>query len=221
LQPKANGPFQGGHLFGLACYFWGVAGVHLLARSLSGNRWFGLACAAMWALAPTQVSTILWLSGANISLSVGFLCAALCFYDKARTSPGGAGRLSVPLLLLAVTFGFAALISYETAVALAPLAVALDWYRGRTVVSRQGIVAAGILVATRTVVRIPHPQQAALMGYAELEETVALLGLENPPGEAAGGNAAQAFPGACHALMTSLLAWPDAEPVQHASKPWE
>jgi hypothetical protein len=32
----------------------------------------------------------------------------------------------------------------------------------------------------RTVVRVPHSQQAALMGYAELEETVALLGLEKP-----------------------------------------
>src|ERR1035437_8707884 len=139
LQPRMGDSTLGLHVFGLCCYFWGMAGVHLLVRSLSGNRGFGLACAAMWALAPTQISTVLWLSGANISLSVGFLCAALYCYDKARGLPGGAGRLSVPLLLLAVVFGSAALISYETSVALAPLAVALDWYRGRAVASRQGV----------------------------------------------------------------------------------
>lgn len=145
MQPGANHPTLGYHLFGLCCYFSGLAGVHLLVRSLSGSRWFALGCCAIWALAPTQVSTILWLSAANISLSVGFLCSALYFYDRARGGAEGCGKLPVLWLFLAVAFGFAAQISYETTVALAPLALALDWYRGRKLISREGSVAIGVL----------------------------------------------------------------------------
>jgi tetratricopeptide (TPR) repeat protein len=145
IQPNPNASTLGIHVFGLCCYFWGMAGVYLLTRSLSGNRWLALGCCAMWALAPTQVSTILWLSATNISLSAGFLCMALYTYDKARGGADATGLLSVPWLVLAVSFGFAAQISYEAAVSLAPLAVALDWYRGRKLVSRHGIVAVCVL----------------------------------------------------------------------------
>lgn len=44
-----------------------------------------------------------------------------------------------------------------------------------------------------------------MMGYAELEEVVALLGLEKTAGESKGGAAARAPPGHCRAPMEALI----------------
>ena len=137
------------HLGCLACFLSGVAGVWILARRISGDPVLALVIAAVWALAPTQVSSAIWLSCANIGVGVFFLCLALCFYDKARTHTGG---IHWPWLIPAALATLLAQCSYETAVAIAPMALALDWTRGR--LKRETLIRTGMAVGVLAVITV-------------------------------------------------------------------
>jgi tetratricopeptide (TPR) repeat protein len=137
------------HLGCLACFLSGVVGVWILGRRISADPAMAITIAAVWALAPTQVSSAIWLSCANIGVGVFFLCLALWFYDKARTDNGGARW---PWMLAAAVATLLAQCSYETAVAIAPMALALDWSRGR--LTRGTFIRTGMAVGVLAAVTV-------------------------------------------------------------------
>ena len=146
LLPVLDGDPIVFHAVGVLCFLAGMSrGVYFLVRRVAACAGTALGVAAVWALAPTQVSTIIWLSAANIGICVGFMCLALIMYDKSREDDPAAAWPRVPWLLGAAAATFMGQISYETAVAIAPMALAMDWFRGRKLFARNTVLALGVL----------------------------------------------------------------------------
>ena len=113
-----------------------IAAVFARARRLAGSPVTGLIAAALWALSTTQATTVIWMACFNISLSAMFLCLAVLQYDRSwDTDRPWAVRLPVCLIL-----SFLALISYETALCVAPVCVALDVFRKRQIFSKPALI---------------------------------------------------------------------------------
>lgn len=103
----------------------------LCFRLLSSREW-ALAATAIWVLSPTLVSSTTWLSASNIMLMTGLAAAAIICHDLACASeempsevPGKSGMMWTGLALLCL---FLSLVSYEGAVSVVALFVAVDWY---------------------------------------------------------------------------------------------
>lgn len=162
LLPWLEGDLLRVHLVGLGCFLAGVAGVWVLARRVTWDPVLAMAVAAVWALAPTQVSSAIWLSCANIGIGVFFLCLCLVFYDKSRSEDG-----NWRWLLAAMPAAMLALLSYETAVAIAPMALALDWARGRITRRTAGAAVAAVgAIALTTLIYLVIRVQAGTAATA-------------------------------------------------------
>ena len=111
------------HVFAIAIGILSFFPVRALCRRVFGSDWKALAAAAVWLLAPTLVSCVAWLSCLNIQAMVAFAALAVVYHDKAWD--GGSFRPS--RTILACAFLFLALVSYECAVAVAPILLAFDW----------------------------------------------------------------------------------------------
>ncbi len=111
------------HAFAIVVGILSFFPVRALCRHVSGNEWKALAAASIWLLSPTLVSCMAWLSCLNIQVMVSFAALAIVFHDKAWD--GGSFRPS--RTVLACVFLFLALVSYECAVAVAPILLAFDW----------------------------------------------------------------------------------------------
>ncbi len=111
------------HVFAIAVGILSFFPVRALCRRVFGNDWKALAAASIWLLSPTLVSCVAWLSGLNIQAMVAFAALTIVFHDKAWD--GGASRPS--RTAVACVLLFLALVSYECAVAVAPILLAFDW----------------------------------------------------------------------------------------------
>ena len=111
------------HVFAIAIGILSFFPVRALCRRVSGNEWKALAAAAIWLLSPTLVSCVAWLSCLNIQAMVAFAALAVVFHDRAWDD--GAFRPS--RTAAACVLLFLALVSYECAVAVAPILLAFDW----------------------------------------------------------------------------------------------
>lgn len=110
------------HAIAIAIGIASFYAVFVLLRRVFGSEWKALAAAAAWILSPTLVSSAAWLSCLNIQVMAAFAALAIVFHDKAWD--GGAFRSS--RFFLACVFLFLALVSYECAIALAPILLAFD-----------------------------------------------------------------------------------------------
>jgi len=102
--------------------------VATLGGRLFGDFKWGLCVMAVWALAPTQVSTLAFMSCSNIAW-----CGALAFWawvlhELGASKPVGMG---IVLRLMSGTLLFGALLCYEAAIALPLVLVVWDLSRGR------------------------------------------------------------------------------------------
>lgn len=122
------------HIVGLACFLLATAGVHRIATIVLGAGLPAWIATSVWALSPTCVSTILWLSCANISLGIAFAGLAFHFHERSWRE----GR--VPLLLAAAAAQLAALFCYEALVAILPLLFLRDIQAGRIRTRRMAIL---------------------------------------------------------------------------------
>lgn len=111
------------HVFAIAIGILSFFPVRALCRRVSGSDWKALAAASVWLLSPTLVSCTAWLSCLNIQVMVAFAAIAIVFHDKAWD-----GEMFRPSrAVLACVFLFLALVSYECAVAVAPILLVFDW----------------------------------------------------------------------------------------------
>jgi len=124
------------HCIPLGLYLGAAAAVFALARRLTSSPAAGLAAAALWALSATQVTTVVWMACFNISLSVILVCLAVIFYDRSWNSPRGWSAW-MPACLAVSFLGF---VSYETAVCIPPVCVAVDAFRKRRHFTKEALV---------------------------------------------------------------------------------
>lgn len=134
LVQGAGGQAYQYHLVTLAAYHLATLGVFVFARRMTGRPWFGLATAAVWALAAVNTTQAVWASCFNVSVAAAAMTFALTAWDRWRETPGRTGAAVGFFAWLAL-----ALLSYETAIATAPLAVLVDLYRGRPVFRKDSL----------------------------------------------------------------------------------
>lgn len=111
------------HAFAIAIGILSFFPVRALCRRVSGNDWKAIAAAAIWLLSPTLVSCVAWLTCLNIQAMVAFAALAIVFHDKAWDNCAFRPSRTAA----ACVFLFLALVSYECAVAVAPILLAFDW----------------------------------------------------------------------------------------------
>ena len=95
------------------------------------NRAWAVICALVWALSPTQVSSVAWFSCINILVMAVFFLAGMLLYDTGMRR-GGFRRppARAPMVLSGLCF-LLALLSYEAAVAFPALLLMHDAAAGR------------------------------------------------------------------------------------------
>jgi tetratricopeptide (TPR) repeat protein len=119
-----DGAPWGHHALSLAIHLGAVALVFALVRRLTHSVWIGAGAALLFGLHPVQVESVAWISAVNDPLAGALTLAALLSYlrwrdDGSRGAPWAAGAWLL-----------AGLLAKESALAFAPLALALDC--GRT-----------------------------------------------------------------------------------------
>jgi hypothetical protein len=128
------------HCFIFFFYLTSVVAVYVLLRRLLHSPVWALLATVLWATCPTQVSAAVWMSCANISLSVVLTCTCLYFHDRSRDDDCPHNWQAI----IAVLFLFLAQCSYESAVAVPGLCVLVDALRRRPVFSKDSIIRYGI-----------------------------------------------------------------------------
>lgn len=92
-------------------------------RRLFSSPWKAFTAASIWLLSPTLVSSVAWLSCLNIQVMVTFAALAIVFHDKTWDNES----FRPIRIVFSSVFLFLALVSYECAVAVAPILFAFDW----------------------------------------------------------------------------------------------
>ena len=135
------------HVLGLALYLAAIPVIYLFLRRLFQSPLWAFVAVVLWATSPTQVSTVIWLSCANISLAVLLACACLYFHDVAQARADRFGTST----LLACLFLFLSQTCYETAVAVPALCILLDAIQKRSFFSRKSMLRYGLLAAVTVI----------------------------------------------------------------------
>jgi len=135
LMVKTDSNLPLWHSINIVAYALAACSVAGLTRKLLGSSLWGLAAGALWAFSTTGVSTAVWLSCLNISVAICAAALAVGVHqENAMRDRGLHWKLAAAFLWLI------ALLSYETAVAVGPLIVVLDWTHGRRIFSRQSLI---------------------------------------------------------------------------------
>ena len=94
-----------------------------LCRRVFWNERKALLAASVWLLSPTLVSSVAWLSCLNIQIMVLCVASTIVLHDSAWDG----GTFRVGRIAIAAALLFLSLVSYECAVATAPILLAFDW----------------------------------------------------------------------------------------------
>ena len=95
-----------------------------LFRRIFRDERLALFATAVWALSPTLVSSVAWLSCVNIQVMCALAATTIVLHDKAFDNE----RFHGVFVCSAALMMFFACVSYELAVALCPLIVVFDFY---------------------------------------------------------------------------------------------
>lgn len=120
-----------GHLLSLLFYLFTTGLVWTWFWRWNRSKTWAFVPTLMWALAPTQVSSLIWLTCANIVIATGALVGALLCYDLARECWQPARRRAVLWLVLSVLTYLFSLFCYEGAIVLPALILLVDWRQSR------------------------------------------------------------------------------------------
>ena len=111
---------EGYHIFILFLHFITVVGVFFLAQKLTKNKWLGALTALLFALHPAHTENIFWFSTMSDDLSALFIVYMMLAFMKFRE------KKSVFAYILSILFGALAFASYEIAVIVPFIIIALD-----------------------------------------------------------------------------------------------
>ncbi len=139
---KLAEPFQANlpawHWIGVIAYLGATAGVFRIATICLGPGRPAWLATCLWALSPACVSTVIWLSCANIS--VGIIFAACAFHCHERWVE----RHSLKWLVPCALFFALALLCYESLIALPGLLFIRDFLQHRLSFDRKTIIRYGV-----------------------------------------------------------------------------
>jgi hypothetical protein len=135
------------HVLGLSLYLAAIPVIYLFLRRLFQSPLWAFVAVALWATSPTQVSTVIWLSCANISLAVLLACACLYFHDVAQA---GSDRFGTSTLLACLLLFFSQT-CYETAVAVPGLCILIDIIQRRSPFTKKSMLRYGLLTAVTAI----------------------------------------------------------------------
>ncbi|MDF7809106.1 tetratricopeptide repeat protein [Pontiellaceae bacterium B12219] len=124
-------------LVGLLIYAIGILLFHSLTRRLFPWAW-ALVATAIWALAPTQVSSFAWSSCINILIMTCAVLGNLLLYDRLQSEP--CNRISTTGFIIGITLLYAlAFFSYESAIVLPALLLIWSLLRKQGIWTRKNI----------------------------------------------------------------------------------
>lgn len=109
-----------------ALYIGNICMLYFYTRRLTGKQSCGLLASALWALSPTNISSVIWISCCNIQLMMFCVLASLLFYELAREKNC---RIA---LTLSTAFFITAVASYEAAISLPALIIISDYFFKRS-----------------------------------------------------------------------------------------
>jgi tetratricopeptide (TPR) repeat protein len=137
LVEQAGGGTGRYHWVNLTAYYLAACGVFGLTLRLSGNVLASFAAGAIWAISPSGGTVAVWASCFNINVAAASMAFCATAYDIVRSGtsrhPALPGAVAAFFLLLG-------LLSYETAIATAPLLVLIDAFRGRKIFSKSSLL---------------------------------------------------------------------------------
>jgi Flp pilus assembly protein TadD len=137
------GSMAAGHLVSLVIYA-AVAWMSVpFFRRLLGHGAWGAVAAAVWIAAPTQVSTVAWLSCQNILLMTATLFLLTTVWDRYRCSGRGCRCLAAAGMFLLQLF---ALLCYEAAIVFPCLLIVRDHWIRTKIPGASGCVAKDALI---------------------------------------------------------------------------
>jgi tetratricopeptide (TPR) repeat protein len=119
-----GGSAAGFHAISLVLHLAATAVAYLLARRLSGSVFIGFFAGTLFGLHPVQVESVAWIGSLDTVLAGLFGLLALDAHRRWRDRDSGSGNRGLPLLAgiyLALAF-----CASELAIAVVPLAIALD-----------------------------------------------------------------------------------------------
>ncbi|MES2922285.1 MAG: hypothetical protein V4819_12105 [Verrucomicrobiota bacterium] len=151
------------HWLGLAAYLGATAGVFRIASICFGGGRMALLATCFWALSPSCVSTVVWLSCANISVGIIFAACVFHFHERLAV------KSSLWTLLASMVFYALSLLCYESLIAIPGLLFIRDLQQRRISVNRQTLIRFGAysLVAVAFLL-IRHEVSARVVGADRL-----------------------------------------------------
>lgn len=151
------------HWLGLAAYLGATIGVFRIASICLGCGRLALLATCFWALSPSCVSTVVWLSCANISIGIIFAACVFHFHERF------AEKFSTASFLAAMFFFGLSLLCYESLIAIPGVLFIRDLHLRRIAVNRQTVIRYGAcsLVALAFLV-VRHEFSARAIGADRL-----------------------------------------------------
>lgn len=127
------------HMTGLVLFCASTMLFFFLSKRLFGKVWMALSATAIWALAPTQVSTYVWSSSINIQMMTLGVLSALLFMDMLVSSHRPAPVRF--LLMIGIVFAyFMAFFSYESAIVLPVLLLIWLYARRLKIITKGNVI---------------------------------------------------------------------------------
>ncbi len=125
------------HWIGLTAYLGATAGVFRIASICLKSQRAALMATCFWALSPSCVSTVIWVSSANISIGVIFAACLFHFHER------WAERPSFRWLFACGLFYALTLLCYESLIAIPGILFIRDFQQRRLLWNRQTVVRYG------------------------------------------------------------------------------
>lgn len=162
LAAPLEGNLPAWHWIGLVAYLAATLGVFRIAEICLGSRRPALLATAVWALSPTCVSTVLWLSCANISIGLFLAAGAFHFHELAAT------RRKPGWLVGALVCYALALLCYESLIVVPALLFLRDLQHKRLAPGKAAALRLGlyVLVAAAFLI-VRHEFSAKSIGAGE------------------------------------------------------
>lgn len=121
------------HWIGLIAYLAATAGIYRIASICLGKGRPALLATAFWALSPSCVSTVIWVSCANISIGIAMAACVFHFHESWATT------FSKRALIGSVFFYACSLLCYESMIAIPGLLFIRDLQQKRLGFDRQSV----------------------------------------------------------------------------------
>lgn len=148
------------HWIGLAAYLAATAGIYRIVRICLDSPRAAWLAALFWALSPACVSTVVWLSCANISIGLAFAACVFHFHERRALQPSLVSAAACTL------FFALSLVCYESMIAIPALLFIRDFQQRRLGIDRRTVLRYGLYAfVAAAFLFVRHLYSAKGIGY--------------------------------------------------------